>query len=548
MSRGDRARAVVIGAGVAGLATAALLAREGYDVQVLEQRGEVGGRAGTWESDGFRFDTGPSWYLMPEIFDHFFALLGTSADAELDLVRLDPAYRAYVDDGTEPLELRSDADDAAARFDAVEPGAGARLRRYLASARATTELAREHLLYSTFQSVPRVFSPAVLRHAGRLLPLVAQTLDRYVARRFSDERLRRVLGYPAVFLGTSPDRAPALYHLMSHADLADGVLYPRGGFGTLVEALLRLARREGATVRTGARVVGVLTTTAPTPMVSGVQYLDDTGREHVLHADVVVGAGDLHHLETALLPPDLRTYPAEWWARRDPGPGAVLVYLGIRGRVPQLTHHTLLFAADWQANVDAIFGPDRHVPEPASMYVCAPSRTDPTVAPPDTENLFLLVPVPADVTLGGGGDPVVEHVADAAIRRLAHVVGIPDLADRVLVRRTVGPADFARELSSWSGGALGPAHVLRQSAWWRGRNASAKVGGLLYAGGSTIPGVGLPMCLISAELAIKRLRGDRSSGPLPTPLTPPPATARSSARSVPPRTAPADLAPHRGSR
>lgn len=524
MRPGDKGRAVVVGAGVAGLATAALLAREGYDVEVLEQRDEVGGRAGTWETAGFRFDTGPSWYLMPEIFDHFFALLGTSADAELDLVRLDPAYRAWFESGAEPLELRSDADDSVARFEAVEPGAGGRLRRYLASARDTTELAREHLLYSTFESLPRLLTPAVLRRAGRLLPLVLQTLDRYVARRFGDERLRRVLGYPAVFLGTAPDRAPALYHLMSHADLADGVLYPQGGFGTVVDALLRLAVREGATVRTGARVVGILTTTSRTPapsaQVSGVQYLDEHGHEHVARADVVVGAGDLHHLETSLLPPDLRTYPAEWWARRDPGPGAVLVHLGVRGRVPELTHHTLVFAADWQANVDAIFGPDRRVPEPASMYVCAPSRTDATVAPPDSENLFLLVPVPADVTLGGGGDPVVEQVADAAIHRLGHVVGIPDLADRVMVRRTVGPADFARDLSSWSGGALGPAHVLRQSAWWRGRNASAKVGGLLYAGGSTIPGVGLPMCLISAELAVKRLRGDRSSGPLPTPLTP----------------------------
>ncbi|GIG20458.1 phytoene desaturase [Cellulomonas chitinilytica] len=520
MRRGTGTRAVVVGAGVAGLATAALLARDGYDVQVLEQRAEVGGRAGTWDCAGFRFDTGPSWYLMPEVFEHFFALLGTSADAELDLVRLDPAYRAWFASGAEPLELHSDADRSVELFEAVEPGAGARLRRYLESARITTEVALEHLLYSTFQSLPRLLSPALLRRAGRLLPLVLQSLDGYVAHRFRDERLRRVLGYPAVFLGTAPDRAPALYHLMSHADLADGVLYPRGGFGTLVDALRRLAEREGASVRTGARVVGILTTTAPTPQVSGVQVVDDDGHEHVVDADVVVGAGDLHHLETALLPPDLRTYPERWWANRDPGPGAVLVHLGVRGRVPELTHHTLVFAADWRANVDAVFGPGRRVPDEASMYVCAPSRTDPTVAPPDSENLFLLVPVPADVTLGGGGDPVVEQVADAAIDLLARVVGIPDLAERVVVRRTVGPADFARDLSSWSGGALGPAHVLRQSAWWRGRNASSKVQGLLYAGGSTIPGVGLPMCLISAELAVKRLRGDRSSGPLPAPLAP----------------------------
>ena len=137
-------RTIVIGGGISGLATAALLAREGHRVTLVEQRAEVGGRAGVWERDGFRFDTGPSWYLMPEIFEHFFALLGTSADAELDLVRLDPAYRAWFTSGAEPLEVRSDADDNVALFESVEPGAGARLRRYLGSARDTTEVAREH--------------------------------------------------------------------------------------------------------------------------------------------------------------------------------------------------------------------------------------------------------------------------------------------------------------------------------------------------------------------------------------------------------------------
>jgi phytoene desaturase len=196
------------------------------------------------------------------------------------------------------------------------------------------------------------------------------------------------------------------------------------------------------------------------------------------------------------------------------------VYLGVRGRLPQLAHHSMFFTEDWRANFDAVLGRDRHVPTDASMYVCAPSRTDPSVAPAGDENVFVLVPVPADVAIGAGGldgagDPVVERVADAAIARIAQWAGIDDLAARVTVRRTVGPADFAREFASWSGGALGPAHTLRQSAFLRGRNASAKVAGLVYAGGSTLPGIGLPMCLISAENVVKRLRGDRTSGPLP---------------------------------
>ncbi len=198
--------------------------------------------------------------------------------------------------------------------------------------------------------------------------------------------------------------------------------------------------------------------------------------------------------------------------------------LGVRGALPQLTHHNLLFVEDWEGNFTQIFdGGD--VPDPASLYVCRPSSSDATVAPAGHENLFLLVPVPADPQIGSGGedgagDAGVESIADAAIRQLASWADIPDLAERIVVRRTVGPADFEREFGSWRGSALGPAHTLRQSAFLRGKNASSKVDGLLYAGGSTIPGIGLPMCLISAELVIKRVRDDRSAVPLTAvPLT-----------------------------
>jgi phytoene desaturase len=240
-----------------------------------------------------------------------------------------------------------------------------------------------------------------------------------------------------------------------------------------------------------------------------------------LHADLVVATADLHHVETTLLPPHLRTFPEAWWRRRVPGPGAVLVMLGVRGALPQLAHHTLLFTRDWDENFSALR--EGRVPAPASSYVCRPSATDPSVAPPGHENLFVLVPVPADPGLGrggvdGGGDPAVEAIAQEAIARLAAEAGIPDLAERIVVRRTLGPGEFAEDLGAWSGSMLGPAHTLRQSAFLRARNTSRRVEGLLYAGSSTLPGIGLPMCLISAELVLKRLRGDRSSAPLPEPV------------------------------
>ena len=244
------------------------------------------------------------------------------------------------------------------------------------------------------------------------------------------------------------------------------------------------------------------------------------GDHRILHADVVVATADLHHVETTLLPRPLQTYPESWWRRRTSGPGAVLVLLGVRGELPQLQHHTLLFTRDWHENFGAIR--EGRVPSPASSYVCRPSATDPSVAPPGHENLFVLVPVPSDPSLGHGGEdgtgsPAVERIADEAIARIAEQAGVPDLAERIVVRRTVGPAEFAEDLGAWRGSMLGPAHTLRQSAFFRAGNASRRVTGLLYAGSSTLPGIGLPMCLISAELIAKRLRGDRSSAPLPEP-------------------------------
>ena len=519
--RGTRERVVIIGGGIAGLATAALLATRGHSVDLLEQQDSLGGRAGSWQADGFRFDTGPSWYLMPKVFDHFFRLLGTSAAAELDLVRLDPGYRVFFESGAAPLDIRPDLDHNVNLFEQLEPGAGSTLVRYLDSARHTHDVALRRFLYTTFQSPAALLHPEVIKGSAQLVRGLFEPLDRFIGRHFVDQRLRQVLGYPAVFLGTSPDRAPSMFHLMSSLDLDEGVLYPQGGMVRVIEVITRLAEQAGARLHTGATADQVLTSRSGgrRARVRGVSYRNRGGSRAELAADVVVGAGDLHHLETRLLPRDLQSYPQRWWDRRESGPGVVLAFLGVRGRLPQLAHHSLLFTRDWGRNFADLHGSTARIPDPASLYVCRPSATDPSVAPEGSENLFVLIPVPADPGIGrggreGSGDADVEATVDRAISQISNWAGIPDLHERVVLRRTTGPADFSDAFQAWQGGALGPAHTWRQSAFFRGRNASRKVGGLLYAGAATIPGIGLPMCLISAELVLKRLTGDRSSTPV----------------------------------
>ncbi|MFK3678409.1 phytoene desaturase family protein [Microbacterium sp. NPDC090218] len=516
-------RVVVIGAGVAGLATAGLLAREGHEVVVLEKNDRVGGRAGSIERDGFRFDSGPSWYLMPEIFDHFFAMMGTSTQEQLDLARLDPAYRIFrspASAAAASVTVPAGHDAVIALFESLEPGSGPALDAYLDSARNAASMAEKYFLYNPFTRMRSLTAPEVLRALPRLFTLLGTRLQSFAARRFRHPVVRQILGYPAVFLGTDPRSAPAMYHLMSALDLDQGVSYPRGGFWRVIERIEALARDAGARIVTGADVTGIRTQDGPDgTSATGVGWVDESGISHTEHADIVVSAADLHHTETALLPPSLQTYPESWWSRRTSGPGGVLVMLGVRGSLPELPHHSLFFTDDWDANFDAIFGPSPSVPTPASTYVCRPSATDPDVAPEGHENLFILIPVPADVGLGhggpdGSGSPEVERAADAAIDQISLWAGVPDLRERIVVRETRGPADFRDDYRSWRGGMLGPAHILSQSAMFRAQNASQRVRGLFYAGATTAPGVGVPMCLISAELVLKRIRGDHSPGPL----------------------------------
>jgi phytoene desaturase len=517
--------AVVVGGGIAGLATAALLAKAGMKVTVLEAREKTGGRAYVWQKDGFKFDMGPSWYLMPDAFDQFFKLMGTSAEAELNLVQLDPAYQTRNEGHAEKLIIRKDLAANKQLFDSIEPGAGEQLQKYIDSAEDTYSLAIKHFLYTNFQNSKSFTNKEVLSRAGNFLKHLTTSLDKFASKHVRDQRLRKILDFPAVFLGASPYETPSMYHLMTHVDMNVGVFYPKGGFYTIIEAIERLAVKHGVQVHTNSKVTRIASENSK---VTGA-YVGDI----FFAADVVVGNADLHHIETQLLAPADQSLPAKWWESKVPGPSAMLLLLGVRGRLPQLDHHTLLYTDDWQKNFADVFrspaekkkaGTKSVFPDPASLYICAPSITDDSVAPEGHENLFVLVPIAADPELGAGGinrsgDAELETAADRVIEQIAQWCEIPDLAERIVVRRTVGPADFANDLNAWSGTALGMAHTLMQSAFFRPTNQSKKVKGLYYAGHHSIPGIGLPMCLIGAELVYKRLTGDKSAGPIENEIT-----------------------------
>ncbi len=374
---------IVVGGGVGGLAVAALLGRRGDTVTVLEKNELLGGRANYFEADGFSFDMGPSWYLMPDVFEHFFALLGERVSDHLELQRLDPSYRITFRGSDLTVDMTSDLDRDAATFENLEPGSGEALRDYLAKAETQYGIAIENFMYRNRDGLSGFLNRKTASQ-GRQLH-VFENMHRYVSRWFSTDIVRKIMEYQLVFLGSSPYTTPALYNIMSHIDFNLGVFYPRGGIYSIVRALTAIGAKHGVRHHTQAPVAEIVVEDG---RASGVRL--ESGE--VLRADTVISNADMHHTETVLLPRAARSHSDRYWARRTLAPSAFIIYLGVRGRLPSLTHHNLAFGQDWRRGFAQIFDTPAW-PDDPSYYVCAPSRTDPGTAPAEHENLFVLVPV-----------------------------------------------------------------------------------------------------------------------------------------------------------
>jgi phytoene desaturase len=482
---------VIIGGGIGGLATANLLAKKGHTVHVFEKNDQLGGRAGTFEKDGFTFDTGPSWYLMPSVFERYYNQLGTSANEQLELIKLSPAYKVYSGE-RQPITITGDLDIDSQTFESLEPGSGDALRRYVAKSKEVYQLALKHFLYSNFERKSELVNREVLARAHQMGILATTPIHSYVKKYVSNNQLQQILEYPMVFLGSSPYSAPALYSMMSALDFDEGVYYPKGTMYSVVESLVKIGRELGVEYHLEADVAEIVTDDG---QAKGIRLTDGSLHE----ADIVISNADLHFTETQLLKESERTYPASYWQRKEASPSALLMYLGVRGKIPEFEHHTLLFTSDWKQNFDDIFK-NKQLPEPASLYISKTSQTDDT-APADSENVFVLVPLPAGVDIAASE---LDTIADGYLEQIKSMAGV-DLQERTITRTLFGPNDFASKYNSWQSSMLGPSHRLSQSAFFRTPNRSKKVRGLYYVGASTVPGIGVPMCLISAELVVKRI-------------------------------------------
>ncbi|MBX5439737.1 MAG: phytoene desaturase [Thermoflavifilum sp.] len=480
-------RISIIGSGFAGLSASCFLASKGFEVHVFESLDQPGGRAGLWEANGFKFDMGPSWYWMPDIFERFFQQFHRKASDFYTLVRLNPSYRIFWADGF--TDIPADNQALTTMFEQWEPGSSKALQRYLAEAARKYELGMKKFAFKPGLSWTEFVDRDVWRALGKMDLL--QSIHRHIARHFHHPRIRQIMAFPVLFLGALPEHTPALYSLMNYADMALGTWYPMGGIYRVVEAMYILARELGVSFHfqcpvqqilvQGQKATGVLTAAGEYP------------------ADAVLATADYHHVEQELLPDKFRQYSETYWQRRQLSPSCLLYYIGLNRRLTGLQHHNLFFDTDFATHAHDIYTHPRW-PEQPLFYLCAPSLTDPSVAPPGGENLFVLIPVAA----GLEGDEAArrETYLQQVMHRISQRLGT-DVFNAISYCKTFGPEDFVHRYHAYRGNAYGLANTLRQTAVLKPRMRSSRVENLFFAGQLTAPGPGMPPAIISGEIAAK---------------------------------------------
>lgn len=484
--------AVVIGAGIGGLATAARLAKNGYQVTVLEKNGHPGGRCSQINRDGHRFDVGPTLFLMPEVWREIFGYLGENFDSDVQLSRVDPTYKVHFTDGLQ-IQLTSNIGEMQRQLEAVEPTAFTGFLGYIAEGARHYKLSLQKFVGRNFYNIFEYFSLTNLPLIFQLKALQKHYAN--VGRFFKDERLKAVFTFQNMYLGLSPYDAPATYSLLQYTELAEGVWYPRGGMYAGILALEAVAKKLGVAFIYNSPVSKIETSKNT---ITSVQTEDGK----VYHADVYVGNADLPYIYQQLLPDaaaakklDEKLYTCS----------TIMFYWGVKKHYPQINMHNIFLGTDYKASFDEIFG-QHTLPAEPSFYVHAPTRFDAAAAPKGEETLYVLVPVGHLHPNNKDAWPaMVDRARETVFTRLEKELGISDLRENIKFEIVHTPLTWQKAFNLAKGAAFGLSHNFWQVGYLRPHNRHEKYKNLYFAGASTHPGTGLPIVLLSAKLTTERI-------------------------------------------
>jgi phytoene desaturase len=475
-------KVIVIGAGFAGLAAATSLADKGFEVTILEKNAIAGGRARIFEAEGYTFDMGPSWYWMPDVFEDYFAKFGKTPADYYNLVRLDPSY-AVIFGQDDKVDIPAGIEKLKALFEQIEPGSGSRLEEFLKQAAYKYDVGMNKFVWKPSRSLGEFVSLKLFYDLSRMD--VLQSFASHIRKFFSDPKLLKLMEFPILFLGATPENTPAMYSLMNYAEIALGTWYPMGGMHEIVKGMVALAKEKGVKILLNQNVQQI-------EIKNGVAQKVHTN-EGIFETDVVVAGADYHHVDTKLLEKKYQNYSATYWDERVLAPSSLLYYLGVSKRIPKLQHHNLFFDEDFKQHAFEIYTKPQWPSKPL-FYASAPSKTDPTIAPEGCENLFVLIPVAPD--LKNDDEATRDRYYNMVMERLEAFVGEP-VRPYVTFKRTFAHTDFMADYNAFKGNAYGLANTLLQTAFLKPTLKNKKVKNLYYTGQLTVPGPGVPPSLIS---------------------------------------------------
>ena len=482
----SKKRIVIIGAGFGGLSAAAYLSQAGHDVLVFEKTNQPGGRARVLKTKGYTFDMGPSWYLMPDVFEEFFADFNSKTSDFYQLKKLQPNYKVF--NAGESFDVPK-YPESRKIFAAKDPGSEVRLDEFMIEAKLAYQKVRADILGRPMQKTHHFLNKTALAFLGSAN--MYRSYHKRVEKVTKNAELQKILEFMSVFMGGSPFNIPAIYSLLGHIDLGIGVQYPMGGFGAVAKAFEAQARKNGARIFYNRPVQAIKTkNTKNKTKVIGVQV-----DNKFVAADVVIANADYRFVETKLLPKAARQYDENYWQERTLSPSALLLFIGVKKRLRGLQHHNLFFDTDWQNHFDDIFKHSGVNSKPL-FYLCVPSRTDPSVAPKGHENLFVLAPMPAGKKLTQNQQ---QAIVNDIITRIETKTG-QRFKDDIVCQEVRGSEYFVETFNAYKGNAFGLSHTLLQSGPLRPNMQSKKVKNLFYTGQYTNPGTGVPMVVLSGKV------------------------------------------------
>jgi len=481
---------VIIGSGFSSLSAACFLAKAGFEVTVLEKNDQPGGRARVLLKDEFSFDMGPSWYWMPDVFERFFKQFGHSVSDFYELKRLDPSYRVFFEEG-EYFDVPADWKELAAAFEKWEPGAAKNLEKFVTEAEVKYKQGIGDFVFRPSKSIFEFANWVTLKGLFQLDLLT--NFKAHVGKYFKHPRILKILEFPVLFLGATPEKTPALYSLMNFADLKLGTWYPMQGMSKVVLGMVSIAEKLGVRFSFDEEVVKIIVNNEG--KAEGVQTIFNEYK-----ADVVLANADYAHVERNLLDPRWRSYPDGYWNSRVMAPSSILYYCGLDTKVQNLLHHNLFFDEDFKTHARQIYD-EPGWPEKPLFYVSAPSKTDPSLAPEGKENLFFLIPTAPGLL---ENEEILNRYFDFIAQKTEKYTGTA-LRENLLFKVPYGARNFIKDYHSLKGNAYGLANTLLQTAFLKPAMQSKKVRNLLFTGQLTVPGPGVPPSLISGEVAANQI-------------------------------------------